>query len=74
MTEDEMFGWHHQLNGQEFEHTNKCPNKHLWRLFIFLLVALFELSHSCVGYSDIFMSLRSCQTFKSFSPIPTRLF
>ena len=21
MTEDEMVGWHHQLNGQEFEHT-----------------------------------------------------
>ena len=21
MTEDEIFGWHHQLNGHEFEHT-----------------------------------------------------
>ena len=21
MTEDEMVGWHHQLNGHEFEHT-----------------------------------------------------
>ena len=21
MTEDEMFGWHHQLNGHEFEQT-----------------------------------------------------
>ena len=21
MTEDEMLGWHHQLNGQEFEQT-----------------------------------------------------
>ena len=21
MTEDEMFGWHHRLNGQEFEQT-----------------------------------------------------
>ena len=21
MTEDEMFGWHHQLNGQELEQT-----------------------------------------------------
>ena len=21
MTEDEMFGWHHQLNGHEFEYT-----------------------------------------------------
>ena len=23
MTEDEMVGWHHQLNGHEFEQTHK---------------------------------------------------
>ena len=23
MTEDEMIGWHHQLNGQEFEQTQE---------------------------------------------------
>ena len=23
MTEDEMVGWHHRLNGHEFEHTSR---------------------------------------------------
>ena len=26
MTEDEMVGWHHQLNGHEFEHTLGISN------------------------------------------------
>ena len=28
MTEDEMVGWHHQLNGHEFEQTLDKPTCH----------------------------------------------
>ena len=29
MTEDEMVGWHHQLNGHEFEQTSRDGEGHL---------------------------------------------
>ena len=28
MTEDEMVGWHHQLNGHEFEYTLGVGDRH----------------------------------------------
>ena len=31
MTEDEMVGWHHQLNGHEFEQTPGLKDKEAWR-------------------------------------------
>ena len=32
MTEDEMFGWHHQLNGHEFEQAlGDVKDKEPWR-------------------------------------------
>ena len=32
MTEDEMVGWHHRLNGHEFEQTlNIVKNREAWR-------------------------------------------
>ena len=38
MTEDEMVGWHHQLNGREFE---SCPN--------FESLRLLEMVPACRG-------------------------
>ena len=32
MTEDEMVGWHHRLNGHEFEQTRELvKNREAWR-------------------------------------------
>ena len=33
MTEDEMVGWHHRLNGHEFEHTPK--DREAWRAAVY---------------------------------------
>ena len=30
MTEDEMVGWHHQLDGQEFEQTQGVGDREAW--------------------------------------------
>ena len=30
MTEDEMVGWHHQLNGHEFEYWELVMNREAW--------------------------------------------
>ena len=30
MTEDEMVGWHHQLNGHEFEQTLTVKDREAW--------------------------------------------
>ena len=31
MTEDEMVGWHHQLNGHEFKLQELVMNREAWR-------------------------------------------
>ena len=31
MTEDEMVGWHHQLNGHEFEQASGVGDREAWR-------------------------------------------
>ena len=33
-TEDEMFGWHHQLNGYEFEHWEMVKDREAWHAAI----------------------------------------
>ena len=30
MTEDEVVGWHHQLNGHEFEHRELVMDREAW--------------------------------------------
>ena len=30
MTEDEMVGWHHQLNGHELEQTLEVEDREVW--------------------------------------------
>ena len=34
MTEDEMAGWHHRLDGHEFECTPEVGNRKAWRAAI----------------------------------------
>lgn len=54
-----------------------CPNKQMplyGGYLFFFLVTLFEPSGSCGEYGDIFMSVHLCQTFRRYSPIPTKLF
>ena len=35
MTEDEMVGWHHQLNGHEFEQTLEIvEDREAWRVVV----------------------------------------
>ena len=34
MTEDEMVGWHHQLNGHEFEQTLTVKDRGAWRVAV----------------------------------------
>ena len=36
MAEDEMFGWHHQLNGHEFEQTlGDSEGQGAWRALVY---------------------------------------
>ena len=34
MTEDEMAGWHHSLNGHEFEQTQILKDREAWRAVV----------------------------------------
>ena len=34
MTEDEMVGWHHRLNGHEFEQAPGIGDREVWRAVV----------------------------------------